>query len=212
MTDTPDRDLAAKTRETYRASAAAWNRSRDQSLFERPWLDRIRALIPPGSDVLYLGCGTGSPIGRYFIDHGHGLTGVDFAPEMLDVARRTWPQSDRPDVTWIEADMRKLALPRRFHALIAYNSFFHLVPEDQPPMFARFAHLLEPDGVLWFTSGPGAGEVTGQTPGGTVYHASLAPDHYRRLLRAAGFDRITFVPEDPDCRGHSLWLARRAAE
>ena len=207
MSQPVDRSLADKTGVRYDASAAQWNNSRDPSLFERPWLDRIRASIPPGSQILYVGCGTGSPIARYFIDHGHGVTGIDCAPRMIAVARATWP-----DQTWIASDMRALDLGRRFAAIIAFNSLFHLTPEDQRPMFSRFADHLLPGGLLWFTSGPRAGEVTGATPAGEVYHASLAPDEYRGLLSVAGFDQIAFVPEDPDCNDHSLWLACRSAD
>ena len=197
-----DRTLADRTGQIYQTHARAWDASRDTSLFERGWLDRILAHAPDGP-VLDLGCGAGDPIARYFIDAGRALTGVDIAPAMLDLARARWP-----DQTWVEADMRSLDLGQRFAALVAFNSFFHLPPEDQPPMFARFAAHLRPGGVLWFSAGPGAGEVTGTVAGEPVYHASLSPEDYRAHLSGAGFEAIDFVPEDPACRGHSLWFAK----
>lgn len=199
---TPPPGLAARTRDVYRAVAEIWDRDRNRTLFERPWLDRVRAAIPPDGRVLDIGCGGGDPIARYFIENGHRLTGVDFAPEMLDIARRRFP-----DAAWIEADMRALALPDRFDAVLAFNSFFHLTAADQRKMFPIFARHLNPGGVLFFSSGPGAGEVTGTVGGESVYHASLAPDDYRTLLTRQGFTDIHFTPEDPDCAGHSLWLA-----
>jgi len=32
---------------------------------------------------------------------------------------------------------------------------------------------------------------------------------YRGLLAAEGFDVLAFMPEDPGCGGHSVWLARQ---
>ena len=49
----------------------------------------------------------------------------------------------------------------------------------------------------------------GEFGGDPLHHASLSPDAYRRLLAAEGFDVLDFTPEDPDCGGHSVWLARR---
>jgi hypothetical protein len=60
-----------------------------------------------------------------------------------------------------------------------------------------------------FTSGPDAGTAMGEFGGDPLHHASLSPDAYRRLLAAEGFDVLDFAPEDPDCGGHSVWLARR---
>ena len=39
------------------------------------------------------------------------------------------------------------------------------------------------------------------------YHASGMDTFARGLLAAHGFAPIAFAPEDPDCRGHSIWLA-----
>jgi hypothetical protein len=50
--------------------------------------------------------------------------------------------------------------------------------------------------------------VTGTVEGQSVYHASLDPEEYRSLLTENGFDVLDFVPEDPDCNGHTVWLAR----
>ena len=44
-----------------------------------------------------------------------------------------------PDLVRLHADMRRLALGRRFAGLIAWDSFFHLRPQDQRAMFPIFA-------------------------------------------------------------------------
>jgi hypothetical protein len=49
----------------------------------------------------------------------------------------------------------------------------------------------------------------GTYQGEPLYHASLAPDEYRVLLNEHGFDVVSYVPEDPGCGRHTIWLARR---
>jgi hypothetical protein len=59
-----------------------------------------------------------------------------------------------------------------------------------------------------FTSGPGHGEAVGQYRGEPLYHASLSEQEYRSLLVADGFAVLDHVADDPDCGGHTVWLAQ----
>ncbi len=67
---------------TYDRIARGYARSRDRTLFERGWLDRMLAHAP-GRQVLDLGCGTGLPIARYLTDRRCRVTGVDGAATMM---------------------------------------------------------------------------------------------------------------------------------
>jgi hypothetical protein len=108
------------------------------------------------------------------------------------------------------ADMRTLSLGRTFDGLIAWDSFFHLTPDDQRRMFAVFQNHAAPQAALMFTSGPAHGEAIGTFEGEPLYHASLAPQEYHALLDAHGFRVVRHVAEDPACNGHTVWLACRA--
>jgi SAM-dependent methyltransferase len=187
----------------YERHARTFDRERGRTLVERPYLDEMTARLEPGASILDLGCGTGEPIARYLIEAGYDLTGVDPAPSMLAMCRLRFPAS-----TWIEADMRALALPRRFDAIIAWDSFFHLDQDEQRAMFPIFRHHIAPHGALLFTSGPRAGVSISEMYGEKLFHASLDADEYRALLAAAGFRVVRHAVEDPDCGGHTVWLAQ----
>lgn len=187
---------------TYEVEAARWARERGQTLWEEPALLAAVAGRPPGLSVLDLGCGSGQPIAQWFVARGDRVTGVDGAAAMIaEIKTRV------PAVEAIKADMRGLSLGRRFDVILAFNSFFHLSAGDQRAMFPVFAAHAAPGAGLLFTSGPAAGEVTGRVGDSPVYHASLAPEEYRKLLDENGFSVIWFRPDDAELQRHSVWLA-----
>ena len=77
-------------------------------------------------------------------------------------------------------------------------------------MFPIFARHAAARAALMFTSGPRDGVAMGEFHSEPLYHASLAPEAYRALLAANGFEVLAYVPEDPSCGGHTIWLARKA--
>jgi SAM-dependent methyltransferase len=190
----------------YERNAYAWDeqRGRPRPLMEQGWLDRFTSLIHAGGTVLDIGCGSGKPIAAHLIAQGYAVTGIDSSPTMIDMC------SDRfPAHQWLVADMRALTLGSRFAGLVAWDSFFHLSPDDQRLMFPIFRAHAAPGAPLLFTSGPRHGDAIGSFEGEPLYHGSLDPDEYRALLRDNGFAVVDHVVEDPTCGGHTVWLARR---
>lgn len=200
------RDIAAHTRDIYERNAARFDAERVKVLIERKWLDRFCARLPAGGSVLDVGCGTGDPIARYFIERGYRVTGVDFSEAMLAIARACYP-----DARWLCADMRRLALDDTFDGLVGWHSFFHLTPEEQASTLTKLAAHLAPGGALMLTVGPEAGEVTGHVGNDVVYHASLSRQDYERALAALGLRIVAFAVPDDDCGGAIVLLARKRA-
>lgn len=191
----------------YDRNGASWVEMRSQHLIEAPWLDRFCALIPDGASVLDIGCGSGMPIASALIRRGFNVTGLDGSATMVALFRRNLPGFP---VRFI--DMRTFALGRRFAGLIAWDSLFHLPPDDQRDVFRRFRDHAEPDAALMFTSGDAEGESIGELSGDPLYHASLDRDEYRTLLEAAGFTVVAHVERDPACGNHTIWLAQHNAD
>ncbi|WP_180112583.1 class I SAM-dependent methyltransferase [Acinetobacter sp. YH12131] len=196
--------LAAQIIPMYKRHARAWTALRGQVLYEKNWLDRLLRYLPAQAKILDLGCGSGRPIAAYLLQHGHQLTGVDSSDTMLEMAREHFPSQ-----CWIEADMRSVELSQHFDAILAWDSFFHLTPNDQRCMFEKFAQWSTANTVLMFSSGPAAGEAIGEMFGEALYHASLSQDEYRQLLKDYGFKVVKMLAEDQDCAGHTVWLVQR---
>ena len=186
----------------YERHARDFDRDRGRSLQEKTWLDRFIGLLEPPATVLDIGCGTGEPIARYLTQNGCSVVGVDSSPSMIEIFRGRFPSAE-----CLVTDMRTLQLGCRFDGILAWDSFFHLSMDDQRAMFPRFAAHARPGAPLMFTGGPREGEAIGSYCGEPLYHASLDPAEYERLLRSNGFAVRAYTAEDPDCGGHTVWLA-----
>jgi SAM-dependent methyltransferase len=152
----------------YNEHGADFDRQRGRSLAEKPWLDRFISLLPKGASILDIGCGSGEPIAGYFIASGYDVTGIDASLPLIELCRKRFPGN-----LWAVADMRKLALGRRFDGLIAWHSFFHLTVEDQRRMFGIFHQHTNDGAALMFTAGPDHGEAIGTFQGRPLYHANM---------------------------------------
>ena len=197
--------LAQKIIQIYQKYGRDWTELRGDYLYEKAWLDRFLALLPStDANVLDLGCGSGQPIAAYLIENGCQMTGVDRSEVMLEMARESFPEQ-----TWIDADMRHFHFDQQFDGILAWDSFFHLTPDDQRAMFAQFSAHAKLGAALMFTSSPSHGEAIGEMFGEPLYHASLDAEEYRALLAQYSFDVVKMVAEDAECTGHTVWLAKK---
>jgi hypothetical protein len=145
-------------------------------------------------------------VARHLVERGLHVTGVDSSPTMISMCR-----SRMPDQEWIVADFRTVSLGRRFDAILAWDSFFHLSYGDQRGMFRVFAEHASPRAMLMFNSGPEHGEAIGSYRGDPLYHASLAPAEYVALLARFGFSVVEHALNDAEAGGRTVWLCRRDA-
>lgn len=200
MTDLPFRIIAH-----YERHALQWDADRQAGTWlEKPWHDRFIAALPAAADVLDIGCGSGRPVAEHLAAQGCRVTGIDSSPSLIALARERLPEH-----AFLVADMRTLALGRRFAGILAWDSFFHLGFDDQRTMFPVFAAHAEPGAVLLFNTGPHHGEAVGEYRGDPLYHASLAPEEYRARLADAGFEVVAHVAEDEaEAGGRTVWLCR----
>ncbi len=198
-------DPAGQIIDHYERHALAWDADRRALEWrEKPWHDRFVAALPPAAQILDLGCGSGSPVAAHLAEHGHHVTGIDTSPTLVSLCRERLPGHE-----WQVADMRSLQLPQQFNGILAWDSFFHLTPDDQRLMFSVFARHARPSSVLMFNTGPTHGEAIGEYRGDPLYHASLSPGEYIILLKSIGFEIIAHAAEDwQTAAGRTVWLTR----
>lgn len=189
----------------YERHANEFNQHRGRTLIEKSWLDRFLDIAPIKADILDIGCGMGQPIAAYFIDAGYSVTGIDSSAPMINICLARFPYQK-----WHVQDMRTVDLDRKYDAIIAWDSFFHLNETDQIAMFRVFAKHARNGAPLMFTAGPAHGEATNPLWGDLLFHYSLSLEEYRAQLEENGFKLVDYIHEDLDCGGRSVYLAQKS--
>jgi SAM-dependent methyltransferase len=167
-------------------------------------------LIPPGSDVLELGCGAGIPMTAALADR-RTVTGVDISATQLAMARR-----NVPGAAFIHADMTTLAFgPASFDAVVAFYALTHVPRDEGAELIERVRGWLRPGGLFLASMGADdePGDVEADWLGVDMYFSHFGAKANRRLVERAGFviDRaeVAVEPEDRhDAR--FLWVVARA--
>lgn len=159
--------------------------------------------------VVDIGCGQGR-VAAHLAGLGLDVSGVDLSPEMIALARKTYPHL-RFDV----GTMTGLALGDGVaRGLLAWYSTIHVPDEDLPRVFAEFHRVLAPGGqaLLAFQVGDEPLLVTeafGQTV--TLEFRRRQPQRVAELLETAGLPVWSTTVWQPDGEGppQAYLFARR---
>ena len=109
-------------------------------------LERTRAHLSPGDEVLELGCGTGTTALK-LAGSVKRLTASDISAAMIGIAKRKAREDSAANVDFVKATLFDGGLAgREFDAVLAFN-FLHLL-EDPAAGLRRVRELLKPGGVF----------------------------------------------------------------
>jgi SAM-dependent methyltransferase len=167
-------------------------------------------LIPPGSDVLDLGCGAGVPMTAALAEDS-AVTGVDISSTQLALARR-----NVPGATFLRADMTALTFePASLDAVVAFYSLTHVPRDEQAELLGHIRSWLRPGGIFLASMGADdePGDVEPDWLGVDMYFSHFGARANRRLVESAGLvverSELAVEPEDRhDAR--FLWVVARA--
>jgi ubiquinone/menaquinone biosynthesis C-methylase UbiE len=170
------------------AQAASFDEEPDHGLRDpevrQAWGARLASWLPSrASDVLDLGCGTGS-LSLLASEQGHRVTGVDSSPAMIDLARAKLAGRD---AAFLVGDA---AIPpvgeQRFDAVLVRHVLWAL--PDPGRALRHWRGLLRPGGRLVLVEGVW----------GTVGPVGIPADRLAALLTPlAGDVRVERLSEDP---------------
>jgi SAM-dependent methyltransferase len=128
----------------YDAIGARYDEAFPHKLGQLDLGDRLLAELPPDARVLDIGCGTGLPTARQFVDGGCDVTGIDISPVMLDLARHNVPEA-----RVLRCDLGEMdPAPGQYDAVVAFFVLLNL-PRARMPAALRLIHrILVPGGRL----------------------------------------------------------------
>ncbi|MGY0022903.1 class I SAM-dependent methyltransferase [Streptomyces sp. YJ-C3] len=135
------------------AAAAAFDDEPDHGMRDpevrAAWAARLADWLPeaPG-EVLDLGCGTGT-LSLLAAERGHRVTGVDFAPNMLERARRKLAGHD---AAFLLGDAASPPVPTGSYDVVLARHVLWALP-DPAAALRHWATLLRPGGRLVLVEG-----------------------------------------------------------
>jgi len=167
----------------------------NQDVYERK-LEMTRAHFTPNSQVLELGCGTGSTaiLHAPFVKSIHA---VDFADGMIDIANEKAAEEGLTNVTFECADTETYTAEAESYDVVLALNVFHLL-KDRPAMMTRIYAVLKPGGKfitstaclggIWWVFWPllKLGQLIGRVP----YVKYLSQHRFTREIEAAGFEMV----------------------
>jgi len=201
--------IVAEGYDTMAARYLAWSDLRPSPTRLR-YLALALELIPPGSDVLDLGCGAGVPMTAALAE-GRTVIGVDISETQLEMARR-----NVPGATFLQADMTTLTFePASFDAVVAFYSLTHVPRDEQAQLLERIRAWLRPGGLFLASMGADdePGDVEPDWLGVEMYFSHFGAKANRRLVEGAGLviERSVLAVEPEDRHdARFLWVVGRA--
>lgn len=147
-------DKASRVRGMFAAIAPSYDlNNRVHSL----WMDQAwrrfavkHALVKPGDHVLDIACGTGDLTQAFARSKAAKVTGIDFTPQMLEVARVKQHRQAAPvaaKLSYMEGDAMALAVPDASADVVSIAFGIRNVQEP-PKALAEFYRVLRPGGRL----------------------------------------------------------------
>jgi SAM-dependent methyltransferase len=184
----------------YEAVSREFIAHRTSSAIGAETVRRWAESLPPGGDVLDLGCGAGVPITRALIDAGLRPFGVDASANMVSEVRARFPGLP-VECASVETSS---FFGRMFDGVVAWGLLFLLPPPVQADLVRRMAAVLKPGGRLIFTAPSQRCAwqdiLTGRES------VSLGAEEYRRLLEGAGLDEIVEAADEGE---NHYYVARK---
>jgi ubiquinone/menaquinone biosynthesis C-methylase UbiE len=175
--------------EIYNGFAHTYDENRDVFDVSEIFDSFYKRLNTKSGEMLDLGCGTGEPLSKMFIDNGWKVTGVDFSKEMLKLAAQYVP-----DMKIICADIRDIDFDdSKFAAITLLYSLFHIPYIEHENLFKKFYSWLSSGGQILFTYA--TKEYTGHEEfnglitfmGQELFYSHTTPEKLYTTLKNIGF-------------------------
>ncbi|MBP1766905.1 MAG: methylase involved in ubiquinone/menaquinone biosynthesis [Candidatus Aminicenantes bacterium] len=191
---------AEQTRRAYNLAAQAYHDLFHNELaekeYDRKLLDAFAARFPAGALICDGGCGPSAHIGRYLLDKGLRVIGVDISDRCVEQVR-----AYDPGMPVVQGNIARLGFRAdSFDGVVSYYSIIHTPKDEIGGIFGEFRRILKPGGSLLVAVKAGSGEGYRRELLGIeteIYFSLFTEAGIEGYFKDAGF-RLDFVEKrDP---------------
>jgi SAM-dependent methyltransferase len=194
------KQINAETREAANRAAKTYHdlfhNELDGKPYDRQLLGRFAARFNKTSLVLDAGCGPSFHIGRFLMDRGVAVEGVDISDRAVALAREL-----NPGAVIKCGDFGALdCAAEQYDGILAYYSIIHTPKREVSRLFDECHRLLRPGGAL--LTAVKAGESEGWLDdvlgtGARIWFAYFTEEEISAYYRQAGFRLVFMERRDP---------------
>jgi len=189
----------------YEAISAEWlaRRGNRAECSQAIGVDEVRRWarsLPPGSNVIDVGCGPGLPLTVLLVEEGLQVYGVDAAPSFVAAFQQNLPGVPVACASALEFDF----FGRSFDAILAVGLIFLMTADKQVQLLQKLAATLTPNGRLLFTAPTQQCAWKDMMTG--LDSVSLGAAEYLRHLKLAG---LVVNTEFEDAGGNHYFDAQK---
>lgn len=135
-------------RKGYTKIAEVYHKQRNRYA-SKTLLNRFSKFIPKKSKILDVGSGAGVPVAKFLSEKGYKVMGIDFAEEMVKLAKKNVPEAD-----FIKMDMTKMKFkPNTFDGAVSFYAIIHIPKEKHIKVYQVLHKIIKPEGVILFNTG-----------------------------------------------------------
>lgn len=178
--------VVEQTWKSYESSACDYARN-VEDLHPHKEAERFLSLIPSGGSIIDIGCGSGRDV-KKFSDRGFRVTGIDFSPSMIEIAK-----SNAPKATFQTVDMHSLNLEEIFDAAWANASLLHIPKSHLPKILEQIYNILNDNGLFYIKMKKGTHEgieIDIRYDNLPKFYSYFEEKELKEVLREAGFDLL----------------------
>ncbi len=166
-----------------------------QALHPQVYAQKFMKLLPKEATLMDVGCGPGRDA-KVFQENGFQVTGIDFSPKMITLAKQNVPQAE-----FHVMDMEKLNFSEEmFDGAWASASFLHIPKKKTLQIFKKIYSLLKPKGIFYLSVKRGVGETLEQDKrydNCQKFWSFFEEQELGQLLIEAKFDLLDIECSDP---------------
>ncbi|MRS03623.1 class I SAM-dependent methyltransferase [bacterium] len=188
------------TREAYNKAADKYHilfhNEMNEKEYDRNLLDSFSELLGPGASVCDAGCGPTGHIGKYLLDKGLKITGVDISDRCVELA-----SENNPEIRFIQGDIVDMSFPdESFDGVISYYSIVNTPKKHLGRIFAEFNRILKPRGYLLVAvkEGDEEGIISDFLGvGADIYFSLFNESEIRKYCTGSGFELVFIETRNP---------------
>jgi ubiquinone/menaquinone biosynthesis C-methylase UbiE len=187
----------------YNKIAKWWTSQMERSDYGMKYIQKAMSFAKGNSKVLDIGCGSTGRTVNMALKHGFDIIGMDVSTEMIRIAKKK-----HANVTFIHDDFIEWRTSDRFDLIIAWDSIFHAPKDYQKEITKKMCRLMNEGGILLFTAGSEAGEVSGEMEGVYFEYGSIGYWEYLTIIKEMNC-KIVLMEEDQFPAGHMVFICKK---